>query len=146
MNKLNNKGFTLVELMATIVILSLVITIGAVSITSLINNAKEKNYDLLVEEIKNAVEEFYIECKFDSDSTISSICPPLSGGYYETTLKTLVTSGFLKGNSTDNDKKFTIVNPKDNENIENCWIKYKYEGGQIKVQAITTTGSCPTTY
>ena len=42
----NNLGFTLVELIATIVILALVMGISTYSISAIINNAKEKNYEL----------------------------------------------------------------------------------------------------
>ena len=40
---MNNKGFTLVELLATIVILSLITSITVVTITSVYSNSKDKN-------------------------------------------------------------------------------------------------------
>lgn len=67
--KVNNKGFTLIELIATIVILALVMTIGSFSITAIIKNSKEKEYSLLLKEINNAVEIYYQECRYaDSDN------------------------------------------------------------------------------
>lgn len=143
MNKMNNKGFTLVELIATIVILAIVMGIGAYSITAIIENSREKDYELLIKEIVNATETYYQECKFvdnncDSDSQI--------------TLDFLVTHGYLKGNSVktdetnENKEKFILVNPKDNKEISNCEIKYQYSGGKITVSAVNPTGSCPTSY
>ena len=63
----NTKGFTLVELIATIVLLSLVMGIGAFSITQIIKSAKEKDYKLLIENINNAAELYYQECKTTID-------------------------------------------------------------------------------
>lgn len=137
MKKIDNKGFTLVELIATIVLLSLVMGIGAFAITKIINNAKEKDYQLLIENINNAVELYYQECKFVDDNCQTPI-----------TLGFLVNNGYLKGNSkitegTDKDK-MTIVNPNNDKNISDCWIKYEYKNGKIVISAITSE-NCPTT-
>ena len=150
MKKINNKGFTLVELIATVVILSLVITIGAVSITTIIKTSKEKDYELLVKEIKNAAEEFYIECNFASNSNIDSECQNSRNldGSYQVELIKLVSTGFLKGNSADKNNNLMIINPLDNNSIGDCKIKYTYQkdSGVLTVEAINQTGSCPTSY
>ena len=153
MKKLNNKGFTLVELIATVVLLSLVISLGAVSITAVIKNSKEKNYELLIKEIKDAVEEQYIECQFSNNSAIEDACPSKQAdGYYHIQLQDLVDNGFLKGNSTiksndvDQNGKFILVNPNDDKKISECKIRYKYENGNIFVLAVNPNGSCPTSY
>lgn len=142
MKKLNKKGFTLIELITTVVILALVMSIGAVSITAIMDKSKEKDYQLFIKEIKNATEEFYIECTFDDKTNLD--CPTINSGYYKINLGTLISSGHLKGNSTKDDK-ITLVNPKDSKPISNCEIKYKYENAKIIVEAINQTGSCPTT-
>ena len=137
MKKIDNKGFTLVELIATIVLLSLVMGIGAFSITQIINNAKDKDYKLLIENINNAVELYYQECKFVNDNCDTTI-----------TLGFLVNNGYLKGNSKitegANKDKMTLVNPKTDENISGCSIKYEYKDGKIVISAITSE-NCPTT-
>lgn len=134
MDRLNNKGFTLVELIATIVILSLVIGITSFSITTIIKRSKEKDYNLLINEIGNAVELYYQECKYVNDNCDNEI-----------TLGYLVTNGYLKGNSSNEDK-YTIVNPNDGENIYDCEISYKYENGKFNIEAVNPTGSCPISY
>lgn len=144
MKKINSKGFTLVELIATIVILSIVVTICAISITTVIKSSKEKDYELFIREVKNAVEEFYLECRFDKHINIE--CPSLESEYYSTTLESLVNNGYLKGNSIDENHKLMVVNPKDNVNISSCQIKYNYQNGKISVVADNPTGSCPTRY
>lgn len=136
MEKLNKKGFTLVELIATIVVLALVVSISAYAITNIINSAKEKNYELLIKNIKDASETYYQECKYSNNSGI--IC-----NYNETlqeytvTLQELVNYGYLKGNGTK-DNKMEIINPKDNKNIGACSIAVKNENGKLTIE-----GSCP---
>lgn len=126
MEKLNKKGFTLVELIATIVVLALVVSISAYAITNIINSAKEKNYDLLIKNIKDASETYYQECKY-SDITCNDTV----------TLQELVNYGYLKGNGTK-DNKMEIINPKDNKNIGACSIAVKNENGKLTIE-----GSCP---
>lgn len=146
MRKLNNKGFTLVELIATIVILALVVGISSYSITSIISNSKEKDYELLVKEIKNAVELYYQECKF-TDNSVTDSCPTVDGtGYYTIHLRRLVEFGYLKGNGKKSDDEYTLVNPNDGESIVECIIKYKLEDGKIVIEPVSNDGSCPTSY
>ena len=116
MGKLNNKGFTLVEVIAVVVLLSLIVGIAGYSITAIIKNSKEKDYQLLVKEIKNSVELYYQECNFVDNNCNSNI-----------TLGFLVNSGFLKGNNVGDDDKSTIMNPNNNVNISQCSIKYSYK-------------------
>ena len=57
---------------------------------------------------------------------------------------------YLKGNGTvktndNNNGKYTIVNPLNNENISDCQIQITYENGNIEVTSISTNESCPTT-
>ena len=52
MRRLDSKGFTLIELIATLVVLTLVMGLGAYSITGIIKSSKEKDYELLIKEIK----------------------------------------------------------------------------------------------
>ena len=129
MEKLNKKGFTLVELIATIVVLALVVSISAYAITNIINSAKEKNYDLLIKNIKDASETYYQECKYSNNSGIT--CDDT------VKLQDLVNYGYLKGNGTK-DNKMEIINPKDNKNIGACSIAVKNENGKLTIE-----GSCP---
>ena len=133
MEKLNKKGFTLVELIATIVVLSLVVSISAYAITNIINSAKEKNYDLLIKNIKDASETYYQECKYSNNTGIT--CNDT------VTLQELVNYGYLKGNGTKDNKMKIVnpkVNPKDNNDIGECSIAVKNENGKLTIE-----GSCP---
>lgn len=145
---MDNKGFTLVELLVTIIVLTLIMSIGTYSITQVMKNAKKKDYELLITNIKSGVELYYQECKYAYSGLIT--CPQAvsSGGidYYNVLLGDLVKYGFLKGNSTNSSGGYALVNPNDNENIENCKIKYSYKDGKVSVIAVDATGSCPTGY
>lgn len=140
----NNKGFTLVELLATIAILAIVMGIATFSITAIIKNSKEKNYQLLITNIKDAAETYYQECKYTNNTGIT--CTKDDSGNLNITLEDLLKYGYLKGNSTNNDKNQTIVNPNDNVDISKCQIEISYSNGTIEVEAIDPTGSCPTEY
>ena len=137
---MNRKGFTLVELLATLIILAVVMSLGTYSIISIINNSKNKNYDLLISNIKDSAETYYQECRFANNSGIT--CTK-DGDGYTTTLGDLVEYGYLKGNSTDDNKKYTIVNPLDDKSIATCQIRVSYNN-DITITAINPTGSCPT--
>ena len=142
--KKQNKGFTLVELMTTIVLLAIVMSIAGYSIIAIVNNAKERDYQLLIENINNAVEVNYQECKYSSNDKIK--CPEITDGYYNIKLGDLVKYGYLKGNSNDSNNKLTLVNPDNNVNISDCSISYKYIGGKIEIiSAADSSASCPTT-
>ena len=148
MKKIDNKGFTLVELIATIVLLSLVMGIGAYAITHIINNAKQKDYDLLIENINSAVELYYQECVYAKNGYISCPAKDGEGYYYDVKLGDLVKYGFLKGNSkiTEGSDKdmMTLVNPKSDEKIASCKIRYKYQDGKIEIKADSSSSGCPT--
>ena len=64
---MNNKGFTLVELLGTIVILSIIVGISSYSIITVLNNTKKNNYKFLIDEIKKASEAYYQECYYGNN-------------------------------------------------------------------------------
>lgn len=135
MNKriLNNKGFTLIEIMAAIILLAIVMSVTTVSVISFINASKEKSYDLLVSEIKTGLENFYLECENQSimgNSGSSIKCHKteptdtfdINDGI---TIEDLVTYGFLKSSEKETDESSgsvskVIKNPKTNEVINDC--------------------------
>lgn len=53
---MNRKGFTLVELLATLVILGIVLGIAYFAIIGVFSNAKEKSEDVFVETIRDAMD------------------------------------------------------------------------------------------
>lgn len=137
MNKriLNNKGFTLIEIMAAIILLAIVMSVTTVSVISFINASKEKSYDLLVSEIKTGLENFYLECENQAimgNSGSSIKCHKtdptdtfdINDGI---TIGDLVTYGFLKSSEKESGNK-VIKNPKTNEVINKCKYKISLSG------------------
>lgn len=149
MRKLNNNGFTLIELLITIVILSLVLSIAGYSVVAIIKSSKEKNYELLIEDIKSAAEMYYQECYYlNSDKTVEDIEDGEVGcvrqDSYEITLRVLLEYGFL---SSSVNNEFSIISPKDDKEISNCKIKITRNDGKITVTKVDTdNSSCPTNY
>ena len=134
---LNKKGFTLVELLAVIILLAIIMGFGSYAVLGIINNNKENNYKLLIDEIYNSVELYYQECRYvnrDDDCL---------DGEVEITLGNLVNNGYLKGNHEDDGMK--LVNTKNNEEITDCIIKFTYGSGKFVIEDMTLGGSCPTT-
>ena len=96
----NKKGFTLVEVISAIVILSIIITLGVFSITKVRSNILEKQYNNIKLEIELAAEKYYS----DTESK-------------EVYVDTLIKEGYLKADN----KSMTITDPRD-KTILNCYI------------------------
>ncbi len=159
--KINNKGFTLVELLATIVIFAIVAGIGTFSITTIIKNSKNKNYELLIKNIKDAAEVYYQECQYGGkekvtfpqyDGTKCNVfkVPPYDG--YIITLGDMVNNGYLTGNAKYESGNYKIVNPNnENEDYTNCLIGVEYNEDLNKIRVISdpsgsSPGYCPSNY
>ena len=54
MNKINNKGFSIVELLAVIVIIGILASIGIIAATKYLNNASEKSYNTMMQSMQSA--------------------------------------------------------------------------------------------
>lgn len=123
----NEKGFTLVELLATVLILALLVGIGTYSITRVINNSKKKNMDLLIGNIQDGAEIYYNECKYGGSEL--EICNKES-----ITLGDLVDNDFITGNGKDADTGNEIlVNPNTNKLIGDCVIGVSYNDGRVVI-------------
>ena len=55
---MNNKGYTLVELIATVVILSIVMGIATVGVVGVINRSKEKSEKIFVDKLENVIQTY----------------------------------------------------------------------------------------
>jgi len=142
MKRMNNKGFTLVELIAIIVLLALVMSIGAISVTTVIKKAKEKDYELLVENIKGAVEMYYQERTYSKTDVVA--CPSAdASGWINIELGDLVEYGFIKGNAAASDGSLILTNTDDGRDLASCKIKYRYNAGKIEIKHVSGGSSCP---
>ena len=119
----NKKGFTLVEVISAIVILSIIITLGVFSITKVRSNILEKQYKNIKLEIELAAEKYYS----DTESK-------------EVYVDTLIKEGYLKADN----KSMTITDPRDKTSL-NCHIVTinDNEEGNLGIESnIDENGNC----
>lgn len=118
-----NKGFTLVELLAVIVILAILITIAVPSTISISNRLKKNMYCKKIDSIE-------IEAKLYGEDRKDSFSETLTlpdGNYpsRKITVKGLVEAGYLK---KDNQTSPYILDPRDNSSMDemqfNIYVKY----------------------
>ena len=63
---MNNKGFTMIELLVTIALLAIVSTISVISITAFVNKSKENNYEILKNTFIGATKEYVLDNRYGS--------------------------------------------------------------------------------
>ena len=128
---MNKKGFTLIELIAVIVMISLIMVIVVPTILDIVSESKETSYNTLVKNIVISSEMYYEECEYGDlssttkygsyacsiDTSTSTITIPLSS---------LANTGFLKVSDTKEvaGKEVKVVlNPRNNIDMSDCKIK-----------------------
>lgn len=135
MKKINNKGFTLVEVLAIIVILGILITIIAPNVTTLINENKKNSLEKLNTSITSAAKLYISDHKYEIKLT-SSTCNANDtididkigntdlNPNNQIKIRTLVDEGNISTSSDGN-----IYNPENKEqklNLDNSYIIVKY--------------------
>lgn len=162
---MNRKGFTLIELIAVIVMIGLIMVIVVPNILDIVSESKETSYNTLVKNIVTSSEMYYEECEYGDlssvtkygsyacsiDNSTSTITIPLSS---------LANTGFLKVSDTKEEagKEVKVVlNPRNNIDISDCQIKIAkvkktntdengIENIKVTYKVTAESGSdCPTT-
>lgn len=118
---MNKKGFTLVELLAVIVILAIIAAIAFPFIQDSIDDSKEKTYNEQVRTIEHAAKRWAADNSAELNKT--------------TTYKSV---DFLKQNGYLASNK-EIIDPRDNSQMKGCvkitydeeYKQYKYEYGRV---------------
>lgn len=130
---LNNKGFTLIEVLAVIVILSILMAIMVPSVGNIMKKNKEDNYQNLKDSIISAAKIYISDNRYQitvgSCTTQNAKVAVLSINNVtltdsKITIQTLADAGNLK---TTSDGK--IINPKDKTslNLDNSYVVVKYQ-------------------
>ncbi len=138
--KKNQKGFTLVELLATIIVLAIVVGITVPLTLSGINRSKEKGLKILVKNITEATRNYATECGYSEEMCSSADANKI------VTLSELVRLGFLangsgcfddednkttnKGDKSSNsgNSQYCLFDPVNKTNLANCEV-YIYDNG-----------------
>lgn len=135
---MNNKGFTLVEVLAVLVLLGAVMTISVYSVVDYLSTSKEKSIDVFKENIKSGMINYYNECKYLSTGV--GVCEDanFTNNNYtlSTTIGDLVKHGFLDSNTSS----YGIKDPVTEEDISRCNISLKFENK--KFGEVSYTGNC----
>lgn len=141
--KIDNKGFTLVEVLAVVVIIGILGGLTAKGVLSSINTGKEASYKLMINSIVTASQTLYEELAYGgstiweynySNNKLQETKTKVTIKDHNTiitNLQTLVSNGFLSGSSgfTDEDESGNkyLIDPKSKENIGICKIKITKE-------------------
>lgn len=123
---MNNKGFTLVELLATIIILSIVMGIATSGVISYINTSKKRSEKIFVDKLENSIDA-YLNLNGRTLETLDSIpsadfqkCKDATCGdsYIATAhqLKSIHLQDLVTANLVELDK---VINPKNKKNCLN---------------------------
>ena len=133
--KLNNKGFTLIEVLAVVVILSVLAAIMVPSVNYIINQNKENNYENLKNSIISAAKIYLSDNRYEisinklcSNATEKITITSINGKNLTNSklpIKWLVDSKSLSTNS-DGD----IINPSNKNkklNLDDSYVLVKYQ-------------------
>ena len=124
MKSLNRKGFTLVEMLAVVVILGIIMTIMVPSVNHLINKNRDDSYKSLENNIRSAAQAYLSDYRYEitlasnlsscnSNDTINvSKINSESISNSQLGIDTLINKGYLKA-----DKDGNIKNPRTSQNI-----------------------------
>ena len=125
---MNRRGFTLVELLAVIIIIGLLSIFIIPNIIAALNNSKEASYNTLLENIVISSQTYYEECEYGNLSDTSrygEYACTITGNRVNTTLSALANTGFLKVTDTKviSGKEVKVVlNPKNDYDMSSCKI------------------------
>ena len=162
--KLNNKGFTLVEVLAVIAIIALLGAIAIPGVLSAINTSKESSYNIMISNIVTSSQSLYEEVSFGNtiyryNSTgITSNKVKIESNKITTNLQTLVSNGFLSGAGVEDEEGSSesginskILDPNTKEDIGLCKIIITKETINNKTEYTVNPASnsdekCPTEY
>lgn len=153
--KINNKGFTLIEVLAVVVIIALLGLIAIPSVISTINKEKQTSYTILINSIITGSQLLYEEIDYNKTTinqfgNLSGIVT-IKNNTIETNLQTLASNGFLTVQNSNTNTK-NIINPITKKEIGNCKItitKTKNSNNIVKYEVKSTSSSnsdCPSEY
>lgn len=143
---MNNKGFTLVEIISIIVILGIVITISVPLISNASLNVKKKTLNTKIDNIEKAAILYAQENRENFDNYSCSNCSGISNDlcscYNEIiTVSKLLDEGILIEDKLDGTNK-VIVNPIDeNKYLNNCEVQVYMKYDKIYADYINDTDS-----
>lgn len=138
---MNNKGFTLVELLASLTILAIISILMTTSVQHSVTNVKTKNYETLKEMIVEATIN-YINSSNDEYFSLDKIkpenaeCNVITDCQKEFTLADILDKNIYYTNEKDKDGNLTLISPKDNEDMRNKVIIIYYDKNEYTIKGM----------
>lgn len=136
MKRMNNKGFTLIEVLAVVAIIAILGLIAVPNVLDVISSGKNSSYAIFIENTKIAGKQLFEEIEYSgnelfiyNNSGKTENLVQINGNVITVNLQTLVGNGLLTGinqdasNFNENLNKKVILNPKTNEDMGMCEIK-----------------------
>ena len=130
MKRLNNKGFTLIEVLAVVVILGVLATIMVPTVSYIMKKNKEDNYNNVKQSILSAAKIYISDNRYNISLDRNTVCDSSDStrniskvGIYEITNNQIIVNYFIKNLSSN-----VIINPKDNTKLdkEHSYVEVKY--------------------
>ena len=156
---MNNKGFTLVEVITVVAIIALLGVITVPSILNTLDTGRNTSDKVLYNNIKTSLQTMYEEIDYTNSEIYNydtngktSTKITITSNTINTNIQTLVSNGFLTGiknNDTTSNKNLKIVLNSKNEDLGKCSISItKHKDGNKIYYEITSNSSydyCPKT-
>ncbi len=120
----NNKGFTLVELLAAVIILSLLVVFSIPLITSLMEKSRAKIY---VDDAKKLVGQAEYQMKKLEEDTIQGKCFVMSLGY----MGSSILDAGPNGGVYDKNNSFVVIKDTTGNSLE--YVKYEYSVRLVEI-------------
>ena len=143
---MNNKGFTLIEVLAVIAIIAILGIVTVPGVLNSINNSKKASYNILIENIKEAGIRLFDEVNLAGNTIIVynvigstedtvQIKKENEYEYIDIPFQTLISNGFIKGvinkketeQEKNNGNTLIITNPITEKDMGNCMLRIKKE-------------------
>lgn len=163
MNKLSNKGFTLIEVLAALAIIAILGLVAIPNVLNSINKGNQTSYDILVEDITVAGKQLFEELEY-IDTTLyhydltgrRDTVIEITNNTITVNLQTLLSNGLITGSNNSNTNSINknskiITNPKTKEDIGACEITItkivdtSNYNTSYQIKSNSSDNNCPTT-
>ncbi len=134
MKKSNRKGFTLIELIAVVVILGVIALIAVPAVTYYLSGAQNDAYKIAEQNLAEAAYNMFADCAGVGDLAVcDQYSVPDSGGYVTVPASVLIANGYLdpiadsarQGSYCDENNSFAIIMNDATETDFNAKLSYK---------------------